>query len=65
MARRFKPNARHERRAIYRNQDALSARLAPRGDLDDVLERVRNLKPEEINLHPFEIEILLDAQRYL
>lgn len=43
----------------------LEVRLAPRGDLDDVLEKIKNLKPEEINLHPFEIEILRDAQRYL
>ncbi len=43
----------------------LESRLAPRGDLDEVLERVRDLQPAQINLDPFEVEILLDAQRYI
>lgn len=43
----------------------LAPQLKPNGDLDEVLARLKALPLDEMELHPFEHEILRDAQSYL
>jgi hypothetical protein len=43
----------------------LASTLAPDGDLDSMLKRLRTLTVERLqHLHPFEIELVLDAQQF-
>ena len=39
--------------------------LQPDGDLDAVLVRLKQLRVDRIDLHPFERELISDAQRFL